>query len=58
MIENIMMKKIKIIIMKNYNNNNYFNSSSYEAKMDLKWEEIRKLNKKMDNLLLKNKNKL
>ena len=40
------------------NNNNYFNSSSYEEKMDLKWEEIRKLNKKMDNLLLKNKNKL
>ena len=28
------------------------------ANMDLKWEEIRKLNKKMDNLLYKNENKL
>ena len=39
-------------------NNSYLNKSSYEEKMDLKWEEIRKLNRKMDNLLMKNKNKL
>ena len=45
-----------------YNNNknfkNYYNNKSDDDNMDLKWEEIRKLNKKMDNLLYKNENKL
>ena len=41
----------------NKNNKNYYSNKSDDA-MDLKWEEIRKLNKKMDKLLNKNENKL
>lgn len=41
---------------KNYYNND--NNNSNDDNMDHKWEEIRKLNKKMDNLLYKNENKL
>jgi hypothetical protein len=43
---------------KSNNNNDYHMNKLDSANMDLKWEEIRKLNKKMDNLLYKNENKL
>ena len=43
----------------NYNNGyneDFYNNKTSEDNMDLKWDEIRKLNKKMNNLLDKNKN--
>ena len=43
---------------KSNNNNDYHMNKLDSANMDSKWEEIRKLNKKMDNLLYKNENKL
>lgn len=42
---------------KTYNRNAY-NKTYYNIDFDTKWEEIHKLNKKMDNLLHKNENKL
>ena len=44
---------------KNYNNRyNYYNDKNDDEDMDKKWEEIRKLNKKMDNLLQQNESNL
>lgn len=61
-IERNVYKRKKLDVNNNKFNNlaneysDYYNNKTYEDNMELKWEEIRKLNKKADNLLNGNQN--